>query len=267
MLAHHLKLKDWYDNHNTLGGYVASCYVDWDIVSTPLYEIIRLLEAYKKIDYLEIEEFATSEVTNNNMQNRFVMEDLSKIKYLTEEILADALMFHPQIIHEPWFDRYRVHPGSGRAVALWLCGFKQFKTIYTHFDEPGFEPPGHTIKLTDWKSLGNELLVTGPSTSFRSSYDVETFTAFPTIHEDIKHTEEKDSIWAPNFTSSKPWQFLVYSEGKQFLNFKKEWRSHSYDMYTDLQHSITQIGRTIFEFKNDKVIRVIRGEETHNIVD
>ena len=59
----------------------------------------------------------------------------------------------------------------------------------------------------------------------------------------------------------------MYSEGKQFLNFKKEWRSHSYDMYTDLQHSITQIGRTIFEFKNDKVIRVIRGEETHNIVD
>ena len=49
----------------------------------------------------------------------------------------------------------------------------------------------------------------------------------------------------------KPWEFLVYSEGKQFLNFKKEWRSHSYDMYTDLQHSITQIGRTIFEFKND----------------
>ena len=267
MLAHHSQLKDWFDKHNELGGYVASCYVDWNIVTSPIYEFIKLLEAYKKIEYLDIEEFAQSEVMDNTMPDRWIMEDLSKIKYLTEEILADSLLFHPQVIHEPWFDRYRVHPGSGRAIALWLCGFQQFKTIYTHFDKPGFAPPGHTIKLDTWEQLANEIIVHGPANSFRSSYDVETFRAFPKLHKDIKHTRQKDIVWAPNFTSSKPWEFLIYSEGKQFLNFKREWRSHSYDMYTDLQHSITQIGRTIFEFKKDKVARVIRGDETYNIVD
>lgn len=267
MLAHHSQLKDWFDNHTELGGYVASCYVDWNVVASPIYEFIKLLEAYKKIEYLDIEEFAQSEVMDNTMPDRWIMEDISKIKYLTEEIMSDALLFHPQIIHEPWFDRYRVHPGSGRAIALWLCGFEQFKTIYTQFDEPGFQPPGHTIKLDSWESLAKEIICTGPATSFRSSYDVETFRAFPKLHKDIKHTKQKDIVWAPNFTSSKPWEFLIYSEGKQFLHFKREWRSHSYDMYTDLQHSITQIGRTIFEFKKDKVVRVIRGDETYNIVD
>lgn len=267
MLAHHSQLKNWFDKHISLGGYVASCYVDWNILQNPMYDFIKLLEEYKKIEYLDIEAFAQSEVIDNTMPDRWLMEDLSKIKYLTEEILADALLFHPQVIHEPWFDRYRVHPGSGRAIALWLCGFQQFKTIYTHFDETGFAPPGHTIKLDSWKTLANEIICTGPANSFRSSYDVETFDAFPLNTDHIKHTHNKDSVWAPNLISNKPWEFLVYSEGKQFLHFKREWRSHSYDMYTDLQHSITQIGRTIFEFKKDKVVRVIRGDETYNIVD
>ena len=267
MLAHHSQLKNWFDKHISLGGYVASCYVDWNILQNPMYDFIKLLEEYKKIEYLDIEAFAQSEVIDNTMPDRWLMEDLSKIKYLTEEILADALLFHPQVIHEPWFDRYRVHPGSGRAIALWLCGFQQFKTIYTHFDETGFAPPGHTIKLDSWKTLANEIICTGPANSFRSSYDVETFDAFPVGYNDIRNTNDKDSVWAPNLISNKPWEFLVYSEGKQFLHFKREWRSHSYDMYTDLQHSITQIGRTIFEFKKDKVVRVIRGDETYNIVD
>lgn len=267
MLSHHSKLKQWYDNHTALGGYVASCYVNWNILSNPLHDVVKLLEAYKKIDYLEIEDFAQAEVTNNHMPNRLVMEDVSKIKYLTEEILAESLLFHPQIIHEPWFDRYRVHPGSGRAIALWLCGYEQFKTIYTHFDEPGFKAPGHVIKHDSWKQLANEIIFHGPGNNFRSAYDVEAFSAFPTEYKDVMHTDDKDNIWSPNFTTHKPWEFLVYSEGKQFLNFKKEWRSHSYDMYTDLQHSITQIGRTIFEFKNDTIIKVIRGNETYNLVD
>ncbi len=172
MLAHHSLLKNWYDKHISIGGYVASCYVDWNILHNPMHDFIKLLEAYKKIEYLDIEEFAQSEVMDNTMPDRWIMEDLSKIKYLTEEILADALLFHPQIIHEPWFDRYRVHPGSGRAIALWLCGFEQFKTIYTQFDEPGFQPPGHTIKLDSWESLAKEIICTGPANSFRSSYDV-----------------------------------------------------------------------------------------------
>ena len=103
MLAHHSQLKDWFDKHNELGGYVASCYVDWNIVTSPLYEFIKLLEAYKKIEYLDIEDFAQSEVMDNTMPDRWIMEDISKIKYLTEEIMADSLLFHPQIIHEPWF--------------------------------------------------------------------------------------------------------------------------------------------------------------------
>jgi hypothetical protein len=263
MLPQTSLLKDWYEKHYSLGGYVASCYVDWNIIQNPIYDFVELIEKYKKIDYLEIEEFATADVTNNSMSNRLVMEDMSKIKYLTEEIMADSLMFHPQVIHEPWFDRYRIHPGSGRAIALWLCGYTQFKAIYTHFDEPGFEPPGDTIRMDSWRTLSKELGADAPLRAMLQPPDAQTFQAFPSTYEDILHTTDKDDIWAPTFTTTKPWEFLVYSEGQNFLGFKKEWRSHSYDLYTDLQHSITQIGSTIFEFKNDQVIKVIRGDEVY----
>ena len=203
------------------------------------------------------------------MVHRGVLEDVSKIKYLTEAIMSEELIFHPQIIHEPWFNRYRVHPGSGRAIALWLCGFTQFKTIYTHFAEPGFKPPGDTIKIDSWKSLGTEILVQGnpsPLTS-QSRYQVETFQAFPSTVKDMFLTSDKDNIWAPDIVTTKPWEFLVYSEGDKFLDYKKEWRMYGYDLYSDLQHSITQIGRTIFEFRGNKVIRVIRDNEVYNFVD
>ena len=148
-LAQDYMLQHWLNDHERKGGYLASSYVNWDILHSPMYEIVRMLEQFRSLPFEQILEFHDSEVTNNGMQDRNVMEDVSKIFYLTECIQYEELKFYPQILHEPWFNRYRVHPGSGRLIALWLCGFESIKCIYTHFNEPAFIPPGDCFKISN----------------------------------------------------------------------------------------------------------------------
>lgn len=264
MLQHHLQIKDWYERHIYLGGYTASCYVDWNIIHNPLNDFVRMLEEFKQVPSEKIAEFMEADVTDNSMHNRNLLEDMSKIGYLVEEVLYETLMFHPQVIHEPWYNRYRIHPGSGRAIAMWLAGVEQFKTIYTHFDGMSFVPPGHTIKHNSWKTFANEIVF--PATGLSTSIDIERFSAFPKNIIDYNRTKNKDSEWKPDTISDRPWEFIVYSEGKNFLKYKTEWRSYALMMHDMASHSIVQIGRTIFEFNKDKVVKVIRNGSIHNIL-
>ena len=131
-------LRHWYERHTKQGGYVGVSFVDWNFLTHPLKELITLLEKFKKLSLEEVMAFTDTYVTDNAMPNRDTLEDGSKIFYLVNQIEFLELLFHPQILHEPRYDRYRVHPGSGRLQALWLCGYENIKTIYTHFDETGF---------------------------------------------------------------------------------------------------------------------------------
>ena len=176
MLNKHL-LRHWYERHVEQGGYVGVSYVDWNFLTPPINELITLLEKFKRLPLEEVMAFTDTFVTDNGMPNRDTLEDGSKIFYLVNQIEYLELLFNPQILHEPWYDRYRVHPGSGRLQALWLCGYENIKTIYTHFDEPGFTPPPRTIKCTDWTSIQKEIIfdgVNGPD-----NIDYEFYEAFP----------------------------------------------------------------------------------------
>ena len=130
MISKHL-LRHWHDRHVEQGGYVAVSYVDWNFLTPPTLELIDLLEKYKKIPLDRVMAFTDTVITDNTMPDRDILEDGSKIFYLVNQIEFLELMFHPQILHEPWYNRYRVHPGSGRLQALWLCGYENIKTIYT----------------------------------------------------------------------------------------------------------------------------------------
>ena len=109
---------NWFEKHKEMGGYVASSYVDWNILHSPLQDFIKLIEQYRRLPVEDVIAFQEASVTDNSMPYRNILEDGSKIFYLTQEVEFATLQFHPQIIHEPWYNRYRVHPGSGRLIAL-----------------------------------------------------------------------------------------------------------------------------------------------------
>ena len=122
-------LQEWFDNHYAMGGWTGASYLNWNVVEPPMYDIITLLEDFKKVKEKFVINFIQSDITDNFMDYRNTLEDASKIYYLTNEMVNGDIKFNPQVVHEPWHNRYRVHPGSGRLAALWLCGYENFKAI------------------------------------------------------------------------------------------------------------------------------------------
>ena len=209
-------LNDWWDTHHALGGSVYTS--DWPIqdlssVLTPL------LESFYALSFEEVLEFSEAPVTDNSMPNRNILEDASKIYYLVKEIKKTGLNFPPQLLHEPWAERYRIHPGSGRLLAMFASGQKMMKVIYIHFDEPGFTVPatGEIIKdATQLNAMVKQQNVDPHYTSYAA------FDGFAL----------EDSEWKPTIATNKPWRFLRYSEGPEFLNYKVNWRKCAIDLWT-----------------------------------
>lgn len=241
-----------------MGGYVAACYVDWSIVHSPLETVIDLFERYRQLDPSVVQNFIRDSVINNDMQDRDTLEDGSKIFHLVNELEFESMLFTPQIIHEPWADRYRVHPGSGRATALWLCGYERFKTIYTHFDERGFAPPGYALKIHTSRDLASECI--GEISMTPVYLDFETYYAFPTDRVEICRTKNMDSVWDyTQVDTLMPWRFMRYSEGRDFLKYKQAWRHAAWPLWTELQQPQVLIGDTVFEFDdNGKIVAITR---------
>ena len=264
-----IELEDWWSQHESMGGYVAMCYVDWTNVHSPKNAIVDLLEKFRKIPEQEIKNFTNASVIDNNMPNRNTLEDASKIFYLTDELEAEGtLLYVPQILHEPWHNRYRVHPGSGRLAALWLCGYETFRTIYTHFDEPGFAAPGTALKLHS----PVELIMNCRNTSqlgFFPYIDTETYYAFPHEKTDKCITSSMDSEWDfDQIQTLMPWKFIRYSEGTNFLDYKQQWRQMAWPLWWDLQQPQFVLGDTVFNFdKHGKVFEIIRKGKNVNVVD
>ena len=260
-LSQDYMLQHWLNDHERKGGYLASSYVNWDILHSPMYEIVRMLEQFRSLPFEQILEFHDSEVTNNGMQDRNVMEDVSKIFYLTECIQYEELKFYPQILHEPWFNRYRVHPGSGRLIALWLCGFESIKCIYTHFNEPAFIPPGDCFKISNKYEAYKEFqIMAGVGFSGRpTKLGIETYSAFPKDENDCVRTHHYDHEWQwKHITTDTDWKFMRFSEGDDFLDHKSSWRSYVIDAWEDLRNDHIQIGSCQFNFEKDKVVDIIR---------
>lgn len=245
----------WLNDLENKGGYLASSYVNWNILHSPLHDVVKQLEHFRSLPFEQILEFHESEVTNNEMQDRNVMEDVSKIFYLTECVQYEELRFHPQIIHEPWANRYRVHPGSGRLIALWLNGYESIKTIYTHFNEPAFIPPGECFKITNKRQAYKEFQFSRQS----DLLSIETYSAFPKTKNDCVRTHHYDHEWEwKHITTDTDWKFMRFSEGPEFLEHKSTWRSYIIDAWEDLRNDHIQIGSCQFNFEKGRVVDVIR---------
>ena len=246
----------WLTKHQDMGGYVASAYVNWDILHDPGDDIVKLLEQSKDIPFDAVMEFAEAHTFDNDMGYRDVCEDASKLFFLTELVQFNELMYYPQIIHEPWHNRYRVHPGSGRLQALWLCGYNHIKCIYTHFDEPEFIPPGDCFEIKNKYQFDREIMLRPDLVKWH----FESYHAFPKNKKQKEITKDRDREWNwSHIKTKKPWKFMRFSEGPSFAHHKQMWRSYAIDGWNDLQHDHIQIGSTVFEFNNKgKVSNVTR---------
>lgn len=262
-----IDLDEWWERHHSMGGYVALCYVDWDIIHSPLAMLVDLFQNYRSLEERQVLKFAGAEIIDNKMPYRDILEDGSKIFHLSNELeVNESLMYVPQIIHEPWHNRYRVHPGSGRLTALWLCGYETFRTVYTHFDEPGFEPPGTALKLHSPIDL--IMNCRNSSQGFFPYLDVQTYYAFPQDEVERFKTTTMDSEWDYSHTDTMmPWEFFRYSEGKNFLNFKQAWRSNAWVLWSELQDQNFILGDTVFHFQGNRITEITRKGMTLNVID
>ena len=223
------KINKWYDSHLWYGGSVYDCELDWSEVAHPGKYVDTLFLKYRDIPFEDVLAFSESEVTDNSMPNREVMEDASKIHMLRHKIQQRKLLFKPQLIHEPWYDRYRVHPGSGRIAAMWLEGWKYIPCIYVHFNEKDFKPPKKTDMVYE-KEFHKRIQL-----QKNDDFDIQTYHAFPKTSKDCEKTYSMDSEWRwHHIKTYRPWRFIRWSEGENFLRHKYEWRSYAIDLWHEL---------------------------------
>lgn len=216
-------LERWLENHCKLGGHVFLVHDTYALVGSPEQYVTDLYDSFRQLPFETVNEFVAAGVTDNTMQHRNILEDASKIHYLRQQIRAGKLSFRPQILHEPWYNRWRVHPGSGRYAAMWLENPTDWlRSIYIYFNEPGFKiPAGVTaIDLQDPDAFIKSITLTN------TSIDFTTHPAF--------ERSDRDAEWHPDITTDKPWQFLRYSEGTNFIGYKQAWREIALDLWVDL---------------------------------
>lgn len=226
-------LKRWWDYHHNMGGSVFVSDLPWDFFPDPEDDLRELFTEFAELPFKDLEVFQSVSVWDNDIPNRVLMEDAAKIWFLYNCIQDGVgIKFNPQIIHEPWYDRYRVHPGSGRLASMWLAEMNHVQCIYTHFDEPEFEPPEYSQKIHDVEGM---VLNMFGNTASRMRADIHTYEAFPLTPDEQRYTSERDSEWDwHRIKTDKRWQFLRYSEGQSFSESKSMWRTVAMDLWYKL---------------------------------
>lgn len=223
-------INKWWNKHHQHSGEVHLVKCGPSIIPSPEQYVDELFTKFKNIPLETVMDFAEAEVTDNTMEDREVLEDASKIHYLRDCIRNNSLNFLPSLMHEPWYDRYRIHPGSGRSVALWLEGRKEFDAILIHFSENNFAVPPTSQQIVNIESF-KEMVSYNSTTPY-----FETYHAFPKIAKECSNTINMDREWKWHHTSTYiPWKFIRWSEGPEFLKHKKSWRSYGIDLWRELQ--------------------------------
>lgn len=222
-------LNKWWHTHSRLGGEVWKIKCNKTLLESPENYIDKTFEQFKKLPLEDVMAFSEAEVTDNNMENREILEDASKIHYLRHCIREGGLNFIPSLLHEPWKDRYRIHPGSGRFAALWLEGYKEFDAVYIHFAENNFAVPSEGIEIMSQDDFVSTVKLRDIEPYF------ETYFAFPKTAKDCRITLNMDREWQWHHTNTyQPWKFIRWSEGPEFLNYKRSWRSYGIDLWRTL---------------------------------
>jgi len=230
MLSSLITLNRWWKNHSLYKGEVYAVEMDWNDITNPEQYVDTLFKEYKQIPFEDILAFSESEVTDNSMPNREIMEDASKIHMLRHVIRNKELQFVPQVLHEPWYDRWRVHPGSGRSAALWLEGYSTLPGIYIYFNEREFRIPSNSVKMNCTEDFLDAIVLQKDTEP-----DFETYDAFPKIYKECNKTQDMDYEWHWHYIKTyRPWRFIRWSEGKSFLKHKYIWRSYAIDLWHEL---------------------------------
>ena len=212
-------LNNWFKHHHTLGGSVHLVHDTIPLVGSPEPYLNNIINKFKSLPLESIVDFMESDLGDNSMHNRNIIEDAAKIYYLSQEIENNNLLFKTQLLHEPWLDRYRAHPGSGRLASLWQHDpTTPIESIYIHYDEKGFRIPANSNAITSPEALLKEIVYKDTATVEFSVEPAMTLT-------------KRDHEWTPNVETTKDWQFLRYSEGKYFLGYKQAWRDCALDYW------------------------------------
>lgn len=227
--SYHKYIK-WFDEHHLRGGSIRYITLEWDQITHPGNYVNQLFDDYRKIPFEKILEFSESEITDNSMPDREIMEDASKIHMLRNIIRNKNLIFTPQILFEPWHNRWRIHPGSGRSAAMWLEGYKNISGIYVHFNETVFKEAENVGEALSENFLDKIYM------HKRVIPDFEYYYAFPKTNNDCLRTYNMDREWQwHHIKTYRPWKFIRWSEGKDFLKHKYNWRSYAMDLWHELQ--------------------------------
>jgi|15BtaG_2_1085339.scaffolds.fasta_scaffold02331_9 hypothetical protein len=214
-------LYNWLEYHRINGGRLCKIpnireYVHHDPTATK-----KLYNDFKQnISLEQAEQFIVTNTFDNSMSDRTLLEDACKIFYLERQ----TIKFLPQVLHEPWDNRWRAHPGSGRYDVLCRRNNDPIPGIYIYFNAPDYGLPRH-INLTN---LDLEDIVAELCFGEIPTIDFMTYPAFSS------HAKERDAEWNPVISPEyivNDWEFLRYSEGMPFSTYKSEWRDCAVDLW------------------------------------
>jgi hypothetical protein len=227
------------------------------LVASPEKYVTELFDAFRSLPFDQVLEFSEAEVTDNGMPDREIMEDASKIHMLRDVYRHNEMLFNLQLLREPWYDRWRVHPGSGRLAAQWLEGRREIPGIYIHFQTKNLRRYGwansvystvvereNNLFRSEDAPTNNSILLASVSefkaaitNQKESEPEYETYFAYPTKSKDCYRTQQMDREWHWHHTSNQSyidWKFIRWSEGKNFLKHKYNWRSYAIDLWHEL---------------------------------
>lgn len=210
-------LMNWVEWHRYHGGRLVLIPDIREYVIHKPNQTPDMYREFAKLSREQVEQFSISEAWDNSMPDRNLMEDASKIWHLENQTIT----FLPQVLHEPWRGRWRAHPGSGRYDVLCRRG-GPVPGVYIYFNEPGYGLPQH-VNLTE---LDLEDIV--DNLCFEPTEWID-FTSYPAFGD---YAEERDGEWKPTYPEFfEHWEFLRWSEGRYFMDYKRDWRREAVDLW------------------------------------
>lgn len=221
-------LERWSENHIECGGSVWIIPDTAAVAGDPVPATERLFTAFKQLKFEAVESFVAAEVTDNSMPFRSILEDASKIHYLRQQIKDNKLKYIPQLVHQPWDNRYRVHPGSGRFAALCMeFPDTPIPSYYVHFGDKFTVPAGSIeVDISDPRELLKWVMC-----GYFDDIEFEFYPAFTT------RAQHYDSEWkfTYEYGTDVPWEFIRFGEGGTgFIQHKREWRDTALDLWASL---------------------------------